>query len=163
MSSLFELTNDMQALYELATDPEADPRVLEDTIEGVMGAIEVKSENYVNVIHQLEMEQERAEEVSKEFAYKAQLRKNSIKRMKAALLTAMETLDKTELNAGDYVIKVQKNGGKEPLKIDDPEKVPESLMKVTVEPDQNLIREYLKEHDVDWAHVEPRGRHITIK
>lgn len=163
MSSLFELTNDMQALYVLATDPEADPRVLEDTIEGVMGAIEVKSENYVNVIHQLEMEQERAEEVSKEFAYKAQVRKNSIKRMKAALLTAMETLDKTELNAGDYVIKVQKNGGKEPLKIDDPEKVPESLMKVTVEPDQNLIREYLKEHDVDWAHVEPRGRHITIK
>ena len=163
MPSLFELTNDMEMLYEMATDPECDAQALEDTIEGVMGAIELKSADYVNVIKQLEMEQNQAEAVSKAFAEKAKVRENNIKRMKTALLTAMDRLNKSELDAGNYTIKAQKNGGKEPLKIDDPEKVPDNLMKVIVEPDKDLIRNYLKEHDVDWAHIEPRGKHITIK
>ena len=163
MASLFELTNDMEMLYEMATDPECDMQALEDTIESVMGAIELKAADYVNVIKQLEMEQNQAEAVAKAFTDKAKTRENSIKRMKLALITAMDRLGKSELPAGDYTFKVQKNGGKEPLKIDDPNKVPDNLMKVIVEPDKDLIRNYLKEHDVDWAHIEPRGRHITIK
>ena len=163
MSTLYEITNDLETLYEMATDPECDPQALSDTIEGVMGAIEVKSAGYVNVIKQLEMEQKQAEEVSKAFADKAKVRENNIKRMKTALITVMDRLNVSEIPAGNYTIKMQNNGGKDPLKIDNPEKVPDSLCKVTVSPDSDLIRNYLKDHDVDWAHVEPRGRHITIK
>lgn len=163
MSTLYELTNEMEMLYQMATDSDCDMQALEDTIEGVMGAIELKAADYVNVIKQLEMEQSQAEIVSKAFADKAKTRENSIKRMKLALITAMDRLGKTELPAGDYTFKVQKNGGKEPLKIDDPEKVPDNLTKVIIEPDKDKIRDYLKEHDVDWAHIEPRGKYIVIK
>lgn len=161
--SLYELVNDMQQLYEMATDSECDPQALADTIEGVMGMISDKAENYVNVINQLEMEAAKAKEVSQAFADKAALRENNIKRMKNALIEAMDKLNKKELDAGNYTIKIQNNGGLEPLKIDNPDKVPDNLKKVIVEPDSKLIREYLKNNDVDWAHIEPRGRHIKIK
>lgn len=163
MGTLFELVSDMQALYEMATDPECDPQALADTIDGVMGAIETKAGGYVNVIKQLEMEQKQAEELSRSFAAKAKTRENSIKRMKETLLMAMERLDKTELPAGDFTFKVQKNGGKEPLVIDCPERVPSNMTKITVEADKDKIREFLQTNAVNWAHLEPRGKHIVIK
>ena len=163
MSTLFDIVNDMQCLYEMATDPECDPQALQDTIEGVLGMIQAKAGGYVNVIQQLEMEQKQAEIVSKAFAEKARLRKENIKRMKDALMYAMDQLDKKDLDAGDYTIKIQKNGGQEPLVIDNADKVPDSLTKITVEPDKDKIREYLKDNTADFAHLEKRGRHITIK
>lgn len=163
MGSLFELVDDMQILYEMATDPECDQQALKDTIDGVMGAIEIKADGYVNVIKQLEMEQKQAEELSRAFAVKAKTRENSIKRMKETLLTAMNRIGKTELPSGDFTFKVQKNGGKEPLVIDDPTKVPSNMTKIIVEADKDKIREYLKVNKADWAHLEPRGQHIVIK
>lgn len=163
MSTLFELVEDCQLLYEMATDPDCDPQVLEDTIEGIMGMIEIKAGGYVNVIKQLEMEQKQAEELSRAFAAKAKIRENNIKRMKDTLLAAMDRLNKTELPAGDFTFKVQKNGGKEPLVIDDPGKVPDNLTKITIEPDKDKIREFLKDNTAEWAHIEPRGKHIVIK
>lgn len=163
MSSLFEITNDLQMLYEMATDPECDPRELDDTIEGTLGALEIKAGGYANVIKTLEMEQDQAKKIAQEFTKKATVRENSIKRMKAALLQSMEQLGMAELPAGDFIFKVQKNGGKEPLVIDDPASVPDNLTKVTIEPDKDKIREYLKDKTCDWAHIEPRGKHIVIK
>lgn len=163
MSTLFELVDDMEQLHDMATDPDCDPQVLDDTLEGIIGAIEVKAGGYVNVIKQLEMEQKQAEELSKAFAAKAKIRENSIKRMKNALLIAMERMDKKELPAGDFTFKIQKNGGLEPLVIDAPENVPDSMTKIIIEPDKDKIRQFLKDNTADWAHIEPRGKHIVIK
>lgn len=163
MSTLYEITNDLETLYEMATDPECDPQALSDTIEGVMGMLQDKAASCVHVIKQLEMEQEKAEAVSKNFANKAKLRGNNLKRIKEAIMSTMDRLGLKELEAGDYTIKIQKNGGIEPLVLDHPENVPDNLTKVTIEPDKDKIREYLKNNEVDWAHIEPRGRHITIK
>lgn len=163
MSTLFEITNDLETLYEMATDPECDAQALADTIEGAMGELENKASSYVYVIKQLEMEQEKAEAVSKDFADKAKLRGNNLKRIKEAIMSTMDRLGLKELEAGDYTIKIQKNGGREPLVLDHPENVPDNLTKVTIEPDKDKIREYLKDNEVEWAHIEPRGRHIAIK
>ena len=43
MSTLFELVDDMEQLHDMATDPDCDPQVLDDTLEGIIGAIEVKA------------------------------------------------------------------------------------------------------------------------
>lgn len=164
-NTLFSLVDDMQSLYEMGTDPDLDPQVLTDTLESVMGSIEVKASGYVNVIKQLEMEQKQAEVVSQEFQKKARVRENAIKRMKEALKVAMERLDTKELDAGDFKIKLQKNGGKQPLVLDGD--VPENMCKVILEPDKDRIRAFLEgleESDVcAWAHLEQRGEHIAIK
>ena len=160
-NTLFELVDEMQELYDLAIDPETDPELLEGSIESVMGAIEVKACGYANLLKQLEMEQKQAEMVSQSFADKAKVRKNNIKRMKEALMLAMDRLEKKELSAGAFTIKLQKNGGLQPLKIDG--EVPQNMTKIIVEPDNDKIRAYLKDNTCDWAHLEERGQHIVIK
>lgn len=159
--TLFEIVDDYQNLYELATDPDTDPQVFNDTLEAIKGALEVKSCGYVNVIKQLEMEAKQADEVSEMFKAKAEVRKNNIKRMKEMLKSALEATNQDSLTAGAYTIKLQKNGGVQPLVIDGD--VPQNMTKVIVEPDNAKIREYLKDHSCEWAHLEERGKHIVIK
>lgn len=160
-NTLFELVDEMQELYDISTDPDTDPEALEGSIESVMGAIEVKSCGYANLIKQLEMEQKQAEMVSQAFADKAKIRKNSVKRLKEALIFAMDRLDIKELPAGAFTFKIAKNGGLQPLKIDG--EVPQNMTKMIIEPDNDKIREFLKDHECEWAHLEERGRHIVIK
>lgn len=159
--TLFEIVDDYQNLYELATDPDTDPYVFNDTLEAIKGALEVKSCGYVNVIKQLEMEAKQADEVSEMFKEKAEVRKNNIKRMKEMLKSALEATNQESLTAGAYTIKLQKNSGVQPLVIDGD--VPQNMTKVIVEPDNAKIREYLKDHSCEWAHLEERGKHIVIK
>ena len=160
MSTLFELTTDMQALYALATE-EDDEQAFLDTLEGLKGMIQDKAASYVDVIQQLDMEAAKADIMAKQFAQKHDIRKNNVKRMKEALMWAMDQMDVKEMPAGDYTIKVVKNGGVQPLKITG--EVPDNMTKVTVEPDNAKIREYLKDHEADWAHLADRGVHLTIK
>ena len=161
MGSLFDITAEYQALYELATDPECDEQVFQDTLEGIMGELEVKSCGYVNVIKQLDMEAKQAKEVAQLFSDKAKVRENHIKRMKEALMTAMETIGKDSMPAGAFTIKLQKNGGLQPLKITGD--VPKNMTKVIVEPDGEKIRELLRDNECAWAHMEERGKHVVIK
>ena len=161
MATLFEIVDDMQELYEMATDPEVDPEVFQDTLEGLKGMLEVKACGYVNVIKQLDMEAKQAKEVAQMFTDKAKVRENNIKRMKDVLKMAMESTEQKSMAAGAFTIKLQKNGGLQPLVIDG--EVPQNMTKVIVEPDGNKIREFLKDNTCEWAHLEPRGEHIVIK
>ena len=95
------------------------------------------------------------------FADKAKVRENHIKRMKEALKMAMETAGTDQIAAGAFTIKLQKNGGLQPLKITG--EVPDNMTKVIVEPDTDRIREFLKDNECEWAHLEERGKHIVIK
>lgn len=161
MATLFEIVDDMKELYEMATDPEVDPEVFQDTLEGLKGMLEVKACGYVNVIKQLDMEAKQAKEVAKMFSDKAKVRENNIKRMKDVLKMAMESMDQETMAAGAFTIKLQKNGGLQPLVIDG--EVPQNMTKVIVEPDGDKIREFLKDNKCEWAHLEERGKHVVIK
>ena len=161
MATLLEIVDDMKELYEMATDPEVDPEVFQDTLEGLKGMLEVKACGYVNVIKQLDMEAKQAKEVAQMFTDKAKVRENNIKRMKDVLKMAMDSTEQKSMAAGIFTIKLQKNGGLQPLVSDG--EVPQNMTKVIVEPDGNKIREFLKDNTCEWAHLEPRGEHIVIK
>ena len=161
MGTIFDITADFNALYEMATDPDCDEQAFQDTLEALTGELEVKGKGYVSVIKQLEMEMTQANIVAEQFKLKAKVRENHIKRMKEALKMAMEAANVNSLDADPFTIKIQKNGGLQPLTILGD--VPESFTKVTVEPDGEKIREYLKENTATWARLEERGTHIVIK
>lgn len=161
MSTLFEIADEFKELYELGTDPDVDSEVWEDTLEALTGELEVKGTGYVNVIKQLEMEAKQAAEVSKMFADKQKVRENHIKQMKEALKLAMEKIGTDEIDAGIFKIKLQANGGVQPLVIDGD--VPQNMQKITISPDNDKIRQFLKNNSCEWAHLEERGKHIVIK
>jgi len=161
MGTLFDITAEMRALYELATE-DGDPAALADTLESMMPQLQQKAVGYVAVINQLEMESAKADEISKAFKAKADARKNSVKALKNALLMALDSINATEMQAGDWTIKAVKNGGVQPMVIDG--EVPESFLKVIYEADKDKIRQALKDgQELSFARLEERGRHITIK
>lgn len=160
--TLFDIVGEFLELYNMATSEEVESEeAFIDTLESLKGELETKSSGYVAVINRLEAEQAKAEEIAKAYSAVAKSRKNAIKRMKDTLLLAMDSLDKTEMPAGDLTIKIKKNGGLQPLVIDG--EVPDNMMKVIVEPDNDKIRTFLKDNECEWAHLEERGRHIEIK
>ena len=163
MSTLFEITSDVEQLYELATmDEEMDEQLFQDTLDGLLGELEVKAGGYCNVIKQLEMEADRAKNMSLVWEQKQKQRENAIKRMKEALRDAMIRTDQKQIDAGEYTIKLQKNGGRVPMCIDG--EVPQNMTKMVIEPDKDKIRRWLEEGNTcDWAYLEERGQHIVIK
>lgn len=166
--TLFDLTGQMLELKnmicECADDTELE-QIINDSIESVEGALEVKAEGYVKVIQQMEMEQERCDQLACEWQMKSNIRKNAIKRMKDKLTQALIAIDKPDgIKAGDYTLKVVKNGGQAPIIYDDESAIPQSLMRIKYEKDAKLIREYLTEHpETKWAHIGERGVHLGIK
>ena len=162
MGNLFDITKEFQQLYELATDPEVDPDVFSDTLEALTGELDVKGRGYVSVIKQLEMEAKQAKEISQQFADKQKTRENHIKQMKEALLFAMTKIGIDQIEAGEWTIKVQKNGGLQPMIIDG--EVPENFKRITIDDDKEKIRKALESGEkLDFAHLEERGKHISIK
>lgn len=164
MATLYELTGEFLQLYEIATE-EGDDQAFLDTLEGLMGELEVKARGYVGVIKQLEMEASNCADQVEFWQAKQKARENACKRLKDAMRDAMIQIGQDEVKAGEYSIKLQNNGGKQPLIIDGD--VPDSLTKVTIEPDKDRIRAYLEAlapgDTCDFAHLKPRGKHIKIK
>ena len=166
--TLFDLTGQMLELKNMlceCTDDTELEQIINDSIESVEGALEVKAEGYVKVIQQMEMEQERCDQLACEWQMKSNIRKNAIKRMKDKLTQALIAIDKADgIKAGDYTLKVVKNGGQAPIIYTDESAIPQSLMRIKYEKDAKLIREYLTEHpETSWAHIGERGVHLGIK
>ena len=161
-ATLFDIYGEFQDLYAMATsDEEQAEQVFIDTLDSLKGELEAKSSGYVAVMTRLKSEQEKAEQIVKAYQAVVNARKNALKHMNDTLMTIMDGLNLSEMPAGDVTIKIKKNGGVQPLVIDGD--VPDNMTKVTVEPDNAKIREYLNDNKCEWAHLEERGRHIEIK
>ena len=161
MSSLYDLKGEFLALYELAINDE-DPQAFLDTLEGLKGELEVKAGGYVHVIKQLTMEADECDKLIDAFTAKKSARMNNVKRMKEALIDAMDAAGIDSLKAGEFNLKISKNGGLQPMKITGD--VPDSFTKVIVEPDNKKIRDALVNGEaLEFAHLEERGRHLNIK
>ena len=164
--TLFDIQGEYLRLYEMATNLE-DPDNYEafyNALNDLNTDLAEKSAGYVSVINQLNMEMAECDKVIEAFQAKKKSREVAIKRMKMALMGAMDTAELKELKAGDYTLKIANNGGVEPLIIDHPEDVPANFMKIKYEPDTSLIRTAIKAgKELNFAHLEPRGRHLNIK
>lgn len=165
MGTLYNIVGDFVEVYALLSDPEADEQTVLDTLEGIKGELEVKAEGYVKIIRQLEAEQKALEAEADFFKQKATVRKNNIKRMKEALCQALIDTGhdgKEGLAAGEFTLKVQNNGGAQPLKVTGD--VPMNMLKVITEPDNDKIRKFILDgNECDFAHLEERGKHLAIK
>lgn len=177
--SLFSLVGEYKELYALLTEAEEDEeQVVEDTIEGVLGEITVKSEGYLALINRLDMELDACRKHRDEWAYRVKVRENGIKRLKDRLAAGMQMMDKKELKAGDNTIKLVNNGGQLPLKYFngmmsdipqdkvDIQNVPKEYRKtvVTETIDTEKIRKDLDAgKKLDFVEYGNRGVHVRIK
>ena len=161
---LFDLTGEYLQALDVLTDPEIDEQVVSDTLEGLLGAIEVKSEGYIGVLNRLDMELTACKKHEQEWKARKQIRENAIKRLKKALTDTMVAIDKTEIAAGDVKIKLVNNGGLLPLIVDEDAEIPDRFKKIIYETDNTLIRKALDSgEELPFARYGERGKGIRIK
>ena len=161
MATIFEIKGDILNFYDFISDPESeyDEQVFKDTLEGLEGELEDKMEAYMRVIVQLESDAEgikgQIDRLQKQ--YDACI--NPAKRMRQTMLQVMQELKKPKVQTEHFKLAVQKNGGLQPLKITGD--VPAEYCKLA--PDNGKIREALAKGNLDFAHLEERGVHLSVR
>jgi len=162
MNELFNLVGEYKEVYEMLTDPEVDDEVVKDTLEAIVGEIEVKAEGLIPIINRLDMEIEACKKHKEEWAQAEKVRKNRKDRFWDLIKDTIISLGKTDLEAGDVRLHIQNAGGKLPLIIDGT--VPERFTKLTIENDNELIRKALDAGEkIDFAHYGERSKVLKIK
>lgn len=109
MATLFDLTTDLLNLYEMATEPDLDAEVLQDTIDAVEGEIEVKADGYAKVIRQMDGDIATLKAEIDRLSNRKKSIENSKDRIKKSLETAMMATGKTKFKTELFSFGIQKN------------------------------------------------------
>lgn len=163
--NLFELTGQYLALLEMMEDPEIKPEVLEDTMAAIDSEIEAKADAYAAIrtqlLGQLQIIDTEIERLKRRYG---SIEAN-IKRLMSNLEMSMRITGKTKFKTATHSFGIQKNGGIAPLILDrtDYEQFPEEFRKVKYEPNNQKIREYLKDHTLEWARLGETGESLRIR
>ena len=161
--TLYDLLGKYKQVYELLTDEEVDPQTVEDTLEGLLGEIEIKASGYVKLLNRLDMELDACKKQKDLWTAGYNRRKRGIEKLKNYVVSTMITMDVDEINAEEATFKLAGNGGQQPLEIDE-DNVPYNYMKVIYEIDREKIRKDLESgKELSFARFLPRGKHLKIK
>lgn len=153
METLYTLTSEYLHLLEMAEDPDTEPEVLADTLEGIDGEIEVKADGYAKVIRQLTADALTLDMEAKRLTERKRAIENNIVRMKDALQVSMVALGKTKFKTALFSFNVQKNPVSVVIDSDD---IPDRYL-IPVEPkvDKSAIKKELQGGaDLPFAHLE---------
>ena len=152
--TLYELTSDYLSLLELAEDPDTDPQIFQDTMDGIKGAIEDKVDAYAVIIKQLEADAEMLEREYDRLALRKMTCLNNIRKMKAHLTLAMVAIDKRKFKTDKFSFNVQKNPPSVKIDVDE-SRVPEEYMRIKKEPDKTAIKKAIDSGvKIEFAHIE---------
>lgn len=164
MSTLYELTEEWQQLIAMMEDPDVDPQLIKDTLEGLSGEIEEKGDNYAKVIKMYEGDIATIDAEIKRLTALKQARQKNIERMKESLKNAMAAIGKVKFKTSLFNFGIRKNPAK--MIVDDATKVP-AYYWVVPEPKPEINKALLKEDlkkgkAIEGAHLE-QGESLTIK
>lgn len=157
--TLYELTQEYQELLAMMEDPDIDPQVIADTMEGLDGEIEIKAESYIRVLKELEAESNKIDAEVKRLGNRWNTCQINIRKLKDTLLTSMQETGKDKIQTEHFRISVAKNGGLKPIRVTGD--VPPEFCKL--EPDNKKIREALNNGKLEFAHFEERGVHLSVR
>lgn len=168
MFTLYELTTDYLNLLQLAEDPDTDPKVLSDTMEGIEGAIEEKADAYAVILKQIEGNIDMMEAEITRLKNKVVVLLNHKSRLLSHLEGAMRATGKTKFKTDKFSFAIQKNGGKLPveLKVPDADYLPDEYVRMTRDVNMTAIREALERGDEkvkEFATYKERGESLRIR
>lgn len=157
MAKLYEITEDLMKLYEMASDPEVDAEVLADTIEAVEGELEAKADGYAKVMAQIDGDIATLKAEIDRLQARKKTMENSKERIKKALESAMIATGKTKFKTDLFSFGIQKNPPA--LKIAEDVDInsipPEYIVFADPTIDKNKVKEAIKGGaEFEWAHME---------
>ena len=161
--TLYELTDEVRTLLEMAEDDDLDPEVLADTLEALTGEFEDKADGYAKVLKQMESDSAGLKAEESRLAAKRKVLENNMKRMKDTLQDAMMAVGRPRIETKLFKFVIQKNPAA--VVMDSIENIPEEYL-IYQDPkiDRAKIKEDLKAgKDLEGiAHLE-QGEALRIK
>ena len=104
MATLYELTTQANALYEMLQAEEIDEQTFKDTLEAI-GTNE-KVEAYCQVIKELQGDFDKYKAEADRLAARMKTAKNGIDRMKESLLTFLQVSGQDKVKAGTFTVSI---------------------------------------------------------
>lgn len=159
---LYEIQEQYLQLLEIAEDPDVDPQVIADTMEGIEGEFEDKADGYAKVIAQLTAEADALKKEADRITARKKAIDNSIGRIKDTLQAAMVACDKRKFKTTLFSFGIQKNPAS--VVITDENRVAHDfLIPQPPKIDKKAIKNALDEgFCFDWAHLE-QGESLRIR
>ena len=160
MVSLYELKAQWMELLSLMEEGE-DPEMIQNTLEGIECEIEEKADNYARIIASLSSD---IDGIVKEIARlqdKKRVLENHVAYLKGNLQDAMILTGKEKFKTELFSFNLQNNPAS--VVIDDPTSIPSEFL-IPQEPkvDKKAIKEYLKDNEASWSHLET-NRSLRIR
>ena len=165
---LEDLLDQLYMQQEGIMDPEADPvdeQTVRDTLEALDGEIEAKADGIAKIIKNKLAEAEALKTEEGRLYKRRKSCENTVEYLKKYLQANLEAVGKTKFKTLLFSFSVATNGGKQPLSItDNLGEIPgRYLIPQSPIPDKDAIRELLEKKEVEWAHLEPRGKSLRIR
>lgn len=166
MSTLYELTGQMQALLALMEDPDVDPQIIEDSLEAISGEIEAKADGYAKVRLELLAQRDALKAEIDRLTARVRTIDRNVERMMFSLMLGLLAANKPKFKTQLFSFNIQKNPPK--VIIDDPDLIP-AYFKIPQEPkiDTAAIKDLLKSgdenHELDGAAHLEQGESLRIR
>lgn len=165
MSNIYELTDQYKEIENMLYDGETEEQVIKDTLESIDGEIEDKADNYAKLIKNMMSDAEALKAEENRIKTRRMALENRVDGLKKMLQANLEFIGKTKFKTVLFSFSVSKNGGIQPLTItDNIGDIPGKYL-IPQDPvvDKEAVRELLKEKEVEWAQLEPYGKHLNIR
>lgn len=170
MKTLFNITSDLQALDDLLFEVGGD--INEETVAAVLdawfieleGDLVAKVEGYCCFIKELELRAANRKREAERMRKLAKSDENTVKGLKTRMQQALDFLGRTRVDTDMFRVTVAKNGGKQPMTLDETI-VPEEFRTtvITQVPNKELIRHRLESGEsLSFATLHERGRSLRI-
>lgn len=140
MATLYELTQQAGALYELLQREEIDEQVFNDTLEAMEAGEKVES--YCKLIKQLQSDVDVFEAEAARLAARKKTAANSVTRMKAALLSFLQASGLEKTKAGTFAVRISTS---QAVNITDETAVPPEFIELSPRVKKAALKEALKE------------------
>ena len=170
MTTLYQLTEEMQALDELLTNAEnPDSPEIFDAIQRALALQderERKVDAYCCLIAEITARAVARKAEAERLYLSAQTSENAVKRLKTSLLESFAVLGIRKLETEKFTVTVAKNGGLVPLEMQaglDASSLPKEFQRIVVSVDSEKVRAALETGTLDFAKLGERGSHVRIK
>jgi len=168
--TLIDITGTILDLERILEEGEMNPTGCEQAISDYLSGIEEnelsdKLDSYVKLMRHLDREEEALKQESVRYLEASRVRGNRKKSLESRLKMFFEATGRTEAKAGLATVKLQPNGGKRALVVDE-SKIPDSYATYSTikQFDLERIRRELESgSSLDFAELKPQGSHIKVK
>lgn len=158
---LYKLVSNYLDVWNMVTEPDADLDMLEETLQSIEAAIEVKAENTAAIIKQLNITADMIAEEIKRLQERKRAFENRAERIKEYLLKQLELAGIEKVSTATFTVSIRKN----PPSVDvyDVNKIPSGFQIVKYDIDKAAIKKALTSgHDVPGARL-VQGKSLQIR